>query len=370
MPTLRQFAKKAFHAGIYEGQDVLVDVDDVDLISLQPGRGFEHRDKWFRKLLFRDPTSTFTLRNPGLCKVKLTREYDLFLAVCQNYWDLIYVNAVDGWKDKCRVSACWIDEMWIADLPEVKILRDALDRFDYLFLSCRGTVEPLSKALGRQCYWLPGAVDTARFSPYPNPPERVIDVYSIGRRWEGIHNVLREATSQDFFYLHDTFLGMAKMDPQNHRHHRDLLANVAKRSRCFSVAPGKMDRPDETEDQVEIGLRYYEGSAAGTVMIGQAPKCLAFEERFPWPDVVIPLNPDGSDTISVLNQLRSEPERMAEIGHRNATEALLRHDWVYRWEELLRTVGLSPAPAMVARQQKLMELSAEGAEISKQVRCL
>jgi hypothetical protein len=29
--------------------------------------------------------------------------YDPFIAVCQNSWDLLYINAVDGWKDRLPV---------------------------------------------------------------------------------------------------------------------------------------------------------------------------------------------------------------------------------------------------------------------------
>jgi hypothetical protein len=46
------------------------------------------------------------------------------------------------------------------------------------------------------------------------------------------------------------------------------------------------------------------------------------------------------------------------IGRRNAAEALLRHDWVYRWKEILRIAGLAPSPEMDARERRLKELAA------------
>lgn len=357
MPTSRNFTRKAFQCGFYEAQDVLLDVDNVDLISLETRRGFRFKERWQRRLLFHDKSRKVIFGNPGLHKVRLTREYDLFVAICQNYWDLLYINAIDGWKDRCKTSVCWIDEMWAAQLPRYKYWLHALRRFDHVFVGCRGSAAPVSNAIGWPCTWMPPAVDTLRFSPYPNPPARAVDVYSIGRRWEGIHQALLQAAGRkEIFYVHDTFQG-ADMDVLDQKEHRDLFANVAKRSRHFMVAPAKMDTPEDTYGQIEIGYRYYEGAAAGTVMLGLPPTGEAFGEMFPWPDVVLPIRPDGSDVLDVLAGLRAEPERVSAISRRNAVEALLRHDWVYRWKEILRVAGIEPAPGMSARERSLKELA-------------
>ena len=45
------------------------------------------------------------------------------------------------------------------------------------------------------------------------------------------------------------------MEPLDYRQHRELFANMAKRSRYSLVSPAKMDSPDETRGQVEIGYR-------------------------------------------------------------------------------------------------------------------
>lgn len=357
MPTARKFARKAFRCGLYEAQDVLSEIDNVDLIGLHPSWGFRSCEKWLRRFLYHDRSRKLMFLNPGLQKVRLSQEYDLFVAVCQDYWDLPYFNAIEGWKDNCKTSVCWIDELWAAVIPGYKYWLDALSQFDHIFVGCRGSVATLSDAIGRSCRWLPGGVDTLRFNPYPNPPARVIDVYSMGRRWEGIHQALLQGAEQgEIFYVHDTFSVAGDREVSDHRQHRDMFANVAKRSRYFVVAPGKMDDP-ETAGQMEIGYRYYEGAAAGTVMIGQQPNCETFKETFDWPDAVLPIQPDGSDVIELLTRLDSEPERTDAISRRNATGALLHHDWAYRWKEILRVAGLEPLPNMTARERRLKSLA-------------
>jgi Glycosyl transferases group 1 len=358
MPTLRSLWREAFQCGLYEAQDVLTETNDVDMFDLQAGWGFRFKDRWQRRLLFRGVSPSLVYLNPGLQRIRLRQDYDLFIAICQNAWDLLYVNAVDKWKERCKVSVCWLGEVWAADIPSHRDLLRGLQRFDYVFVNSQGTVGPLSDFLQRQCHPLPTGIDTLRFSPFPSPPDRPIDVYSIGRRWEGVHQALLRAVSKrQLFYVYDSYQGMATMQPIDHKQHRDLFANLAKRSKYFLVSPGKMNLPQETGGQVEIGYRYFEGAAAGALMIGQAADCEAFRELFPWPGAVIEIRPDGSDTLEVLADLDSDPVRVRAISRRNAAESLLRHDWIHRWKKIFQVSGIEPSPGMVAREERLRNLA-------------
>jgi hypothetical protein len=157
---------------------------------------------------------------------------------------------------------------------------------------------------------------------------------------------------------------MANLEPYDIQQHRDLFANLAKRCKFFVVAPGKMNLPNETFGQIELGYRYFEGAAAGAVMIGQAPNTDAFRTSFGWVDSVIPVRSDGSDLRTVLASLTSEPGRMAAISHRNAAEALTRHDWLHRWKEILRIAGLSPGEGLLGRERRLSDLAITALEMA------
>ena len=56
MPSGRNFKKETFLCGHYEAQDILCEVDDVDLICFEPSPSYVFKDKWQRKLMFRDFT--------------------------------------------------------------------------------------------------------------------------------------------------------------------------------------------------------------------------------------------------------------------------------------------------------------------------
>jgi hypothetical protein len=358
MPTWRNFTKLTFRCGLYEAQDVLVEIDDVDLICLDLTWAAWFNEYWLRAPIYHDVSKKLIFANPGLRKVQLSRDYDVFIAVCTGFWDLPYINAIERWRDHCKVGICWLDELWISDIPGYKYWLHALNQFDYVFTGMRSTVSALSRVINRPCYWLPGGIDARRFSPLPGPATRGIDVYSIGRRYEGIHRELLKAAERgELFYIHDTHMKTSETEVYDHRQHRDLLANIAKRSRFFVVAPAKMNRFDQTRGQVEIGYRYYEGAAAGTVMIGETPDCEAYRELFQSPEAVIDIRPDGSDIMAVLGGLVSNPERMTAISRQNTKHALLHHDWVYRWSEMFRVAGVGASPRVAARERHLKDMA-------------
>jgi hypothetical protein len=226
-----------------------------------------------------------------------------------------------------------------------------------IFLYYSQTVKPLSAHLGSKCVFLPPGIDALLFSPYPKPPRRVIDVYSIGRRSDVTHRALvKMAADNGLFYLHDSIAGNKAIDAS---HHRTLFANAAKRSRYFIVNPGLIDRPEKTSRQIEIGNRYFEGAASGTIMVGERPDTEPFETLFDWPDAVFHLDYDSSDIERIMSDLDRQPERQETIRRTNVVQSLLKHDWAYRWEAILKAVGLAPMPQLLERKQCLQNVASQ-----------
>jgi len=139
------------------------------------------------------------------------------------------------------------------------------------------------------------------------------------------------------------------------------MANIAKRSRYFIANTAKIDKKFETHGQSEIGYRFAEGAASGTVMIGEPPENEVFRKYFGWRDAMIRVPFDTPDIAEILADLDSQPERLAEIRKNNVVQSLLHHDWVYRWRAILDIAGLEAKPALVAREKRLKKL-AEDAE--------
>lgn len=334
-----------------EFEDIIQEVDAVDLIA--PGRA-----SWFRQrknhALRVGKFSSITV-NPGVQRASVKRQYDLMFVICEKPSELLNLAALDGWKDNCKTSVCWLTEFYENDIPAYKSSLDILAKFDRVIFSTVGN-SAFRRLLPEKVSYLPPAVDALDFCPYPSPPKRFIDVLSIGRRSEEAHRgLLRMARANELFYVYDTLKDLATYNVEEHRF---LFANMAKRSRYFVVNPGKINRPEETGGQSEFGQRYFEGLAPGAILIGERPKNnKEFDRIFDWPDAVISV-PFGSENLgATIRELDKEPERQQSIRKRNITESLLKHDWIYRWESVLNLAGLQSGPRLLERKQRLANLT-------------
>jgi len=343
------FSRALFRCPHLEFEDLIAELDSAEIVAPKANPS-SLRHNIVKRAAYRLPVAL----NPGIHKVHPKARYDLFLAVCGQPQDLLMADAALKWRDVAATSVCLIDEFWITEIGAYRNFLHLLEKFDLVILYYSQTVKPLAERIKSTCMFLPPGVDTLLFSPYPDPVARSVDVYSIGRRSEITHQKLRKMAEDGLFYLHDS---MAGGDAINSREHRALFAKVAKRTRYFIVNPGLIDRPDIRRDQMEIGNRYFEGAASGTIMVGERPNNPEFERLFDWRDAVIRLPYDSEDIDILISELDSQPERQERIRRTNVAKSLLHHDWAYRWEAILNAVGLQPMPQLARRKERLKQLS-------------
>ena len=347
------FPKDLCRCPHYEFEDIICGIDSAVLLApaLDP---YSARSKLAMRLAYHTPVTL----NPGIRKLQAKTTYDIFFTVCAGLatpYDLLMINAVRNLRDMCKTSVCLVDELWAQQMSKHRHFLRLLADFDVILLYYSQTVKPLSEQIGRRCVFLPPGIDAIVFCPHPNPPKRVIDVYSMGRRSELTHQrLLRMAEESGLFYLHDSIAGTLAI---NSKEHRALFANIAKRSRYFIVNPGKIDRPDERGNQIEASNRYYEGAASGAVLVGERPENEEFQKLFDWPDAVIQLPYGSCDIDAVMKDLDGDPERQDRIRRTSVAQTLMRHDWVYRWETVLKTVDLEPMQGVLERKERLRKLA-------------
>ena len=339
----------------YEFEDVIGTVDQVDLlVPAYRRRSYFILDLAVNKLGRK--AAALGRVNPGIRARRLSRNYEIFFAVFQFATDAAALNAVSGWRERSRLAACWLEELWAGDLHRLQAQLALLRRFDVIFTNCLGSVEGLVRATGRPVIYQPPGVDALKFHPGVPPVERVIDVYNMGRRHSATPQVLLEwARDGRRFYLFDTFQGNIRF--QDPAEHRLQLANLIKRSRFFLANRAKANAEGETKRQEELGFRFFEGAAGGAVMIGEAPAVSTFHENFNWPDALIPMPFGGTGIGELIAELEAQPERLTRIRVANVANAVRRHDWAYRWRAVLEQLGLTPAPSLREREVKLAALA-------------
>lgn len=342
------------HCCGYEFEDTICDFDAVDMVA--PANSYDLSKNIYTLVKRITRSSRFANSiKPDPNPFFLSQEYELFFAVFASPCEFLSTSSIKGWRKKCHKAVCYLEEIWEKDIQSWKPILELLKDFDHIFLGHWHGTKAVAEITQRPCTYLPPGADAVKFSPYPHPPHRSIDVCYIGRRSPISHKALLELAEQrKIFYYYDTPKNFHVLDPKEHR---SLLANLIKRSRYFIANKSKVNQVDQTGGQLEFGYRFFEGAAAGAVMIGDFPATEAFYKYFDWPDAVVRIPFDAASIADIIAELDAQPERLVRISRDNVVNSLLRHDWVYRWREVLETVGLKPTPEMLSRKAHLKNLA-------------
>ena len=362
--SMRRLADLVAYCAQYEFEDVISEVTAADRVEATDLAALEFSRRSYKLLRLTGRSQRLAQAlAPRPALQRLQRDYQLFLPVFNHTHELYALRTIPDWRAHCKWAACFITEVWSHLLPSY--LLELLAQFDHVFIGTRHCVDEVARICGRPCTYLPQAADVLRFSTWPNQPARNIDVCNIGRRSPLTHEALvAMAASRRIFYYFDTFAGgTGKQRKQrtfrvaNPAQHRLLLASLLQRSRFFLASRSRVDEPEHTGKHEEIAGRFYEGVAAGAVLLGDAPATDEFRVQFDWPDAVIHTPFDCPRIEEVLAELTSDPQRLARTSCDNARNAALRHDWLHRLEVIFATLGLAATPGMLERKRRLTELA-------------
>ncbi|NES83966.1 MAG: glycosyltransferase family 1 protein [Moorea sp. SIO2B7] len=368
--SMREIHDLAAYCLLYEIEDVTYNMDKVDIIGLANSYDLY----FFRKVyyLINSVTRSTILAKsltPQLSPFSVEKEYELFFPIFNFFSELFLLQSIKGWRNKCQKAACYISEVWEHQIYKRKSLLEFLKDFDHIFLGVRNSTEVITKLTGKPCTYVPPAVDVLKFAPHSLSSHRGIDVCGIGRRSNITHKALLElAEKRKMFYYYDTMKTSSDVKygkkqitfrVKNYKEHRSLLSNILKRSRYAITNRANANEPYKTGGKEEFGYRFFEGAASGTVMIGVPPATKEFTKYFDWEDAVIPIPFDAPNIAETIAELDAQPERLARIRKDNVVNSLLRHDWVYRWQEILETVGVEPTEQLLERQAKLRKVADE-----------
>lgn len=339
---------------LYEFEDAIASVDTVDFFIPEHSYQSAHRNfKWVKKFT-RSPQIANSLKfDPN--SFTLEHDYDLFFMILDNPAKFIALDSIRNWRKRCKRAVCYIIEIWESRIPECKPYLELFKDFDHIYLGHTNSTKAVAEITGVPCSYLPFGTDTLKFSPNSINSPRGIDVTNIGRRSVITHQALLDRMDQgDFFYYYDT---PREFYVQNPGQHRNLLANLAKNSRYWITNnPNFNDDPREKKGiQKELGYRIFEGTAGGAVTIGNQTPTSEFQKYFDWEDALISIPADAPNIAEIIADLDSQSDRLERIRRRNISNSLLRHDWVYRWRQILETAGLEITPQIQLREAQLQQ---------------
>ncbi len=369
--SVRKIKTLVGYSSLYEFEDFISEVSDVDLIEVQDFKNIDKSRKVFKVLRKLDSSGRLSqLLAPSFIPERsrfyLDKKYDLLIYTFNSVFELFLFQAVQGWQNKAQHKACFINEFWEPELEDSDYLIELTKDFDHIFLGLHHSVDTITRLTGKPCSYLPLGVDALKFNAFTTSAKPLgIDICNIGRRSDVTHKALLEfARQNNWFYYYDTVSTARVADPglhitfhvKDHREHRSLYSNLLKHSRYFIANRAMVNRFKSESGKDEIPARYFEGCAAGTVMLGEPPNNPVFRDYFGWEDAVIAVPFDAPHIGEIIAELEAQPTRLATIQRNNTIQALLKHDWLHRLRVIYDTFALPYTPAMEERATQINAL--------------
>jgi glycosyltransferase involved in cell wall biosynthesis len=225
-------------------------------------------------------------------------------------------------RGSARRSAFAVDS-WSKSHAKIGCLA-TMQKLDPCFVAFRQSQKALAKDYPRARFeWLPFGIDTNVF--FPRGIQKDIFIYWMGRRYEPLHQaILAYCAAHNLKYVYTVNSGEIP-NPGD-------LGKLVSRARYFVVTPPDLDNPARTGGISPLVMRYMEGLAAGTRLLGVLPGSGEYEDLLPL-DAILQVAPDGSDLARKLEMDAENPD--ADRAVARASELVrTHHSWERRAEQI------------------------------------
>jgi Glycosyl transferases group 1 len=184
-------------------------------------------------------------------------------------------------------------DAWKPSITKIGIAA-TIERLNPCFVAYREAKDELERRFPLAKFvWLPFGADTDIF--YPRKEEKSAFVFWMGRRHEPLHQALLaycEARGLRYVYSNDG------------RFTTEELGRLTSSAEYFVATPPDLDNPKRTGGFSPLVMRYFEGLAAGTRLLGVLPRSGEYEAILPT-DALCQVSPDGSDLAKRLDEDRN-----------------------------------------------------------------
>lgn len=178
MFSQRNIEQLIWRGSIHEFEDIIMSIDAVHLLAPRRdsrSRGMMHA----RRIEYRMRYRMGMMQRKDMVPINVEGEYDLFFAVFHFAHELGYLNNIKNWRQRSRKAVCFILEQWQPEIECYKPYLKMLEEFDQVFVFSRWSIPEMRSISGRPVDYLAAGADALASCPYPHPPLRTIDVYSI-----------------------------------------------------------------------------------------------------------------------------------------------------------------------------------------------
>lgn len=278
------------------------------------------------------------------------KKYDLAVIVVSDLNQLGVLAAIPGWRSIADRFVAYVFEVWPVWLPAARrTIDEVVGQLDHLFVGTESVIGELSRSTTTPVTFVPPGVDVLQVSPPVTIDGKRIDVSNRGRRDRAQHGMFQQwAAETGAFYEFDTGSLAAVESPDGHRRH---FYEQAARSRAFVANVARFDQLDLRGTATEVGLRYFEAVACGTVLVGEHPPHEAMERVLCSPPGLLDLPVGTTEMPGLLAEFLADDRAVMELGLGNRRVGLRHHDVSYRWDVMAAALGIGEVAGVAARRE-------------------
>jgi len=290
---------------------------------------------------------------------------DLFIAALILSWPVNLLKGIRRWRRPFRRVYCYVFDCWVSEaaLAQPRI-RHKLSRFhrvvrqmDHVFVSNRRGVDDVGELYRVPVSYVPMAADVKQFGSMQ--ASRPISVNAYGRQHQRHVDALASAynTNRSTRALYHTS-HVSSAHVVNLQQHRAFFWKMLTMS-CITLAydPVLVDPGQRQFPYSFLGQRWFEGLAAGCVIVGYRPRCAETDELLTWEDATIECPDDTGEFLAFVEALLADEARLARVRRSNFSHMARSHDWGHRVVDMLGTLQIDVLPAWSSRLNELVALA-------------
>ncbi len=243
----------------------------------------------------------------------------------------------------------FILDAWKPSLTKIGLVA-TVERLDPCFVAYREATDELKRRFPLAKFvWLPFGAHTDVF--YPRSEEKSVFAFWLGRRYEPLHQALLSyCEARGLRYVYSQGGGLTTEE----------VGRLASSAQYYVVTPPDLDDPKRTGGFSPLVMRYFEGLAAGTRLLGVLPRSGEYESILPT-DAFCQVLPDGSDLAKRLDEDRGNPNNQRAVAE--ASEFVREHhSWRRRAEQVFAHLanGAAIEVAMMQKERQVGRASRPG----------
>lgn len=217
-------------------------------------------------------------------------------------------------------------------------------RLHRLYLGIGDGTEEISNRLGIATDYLPMAANVLGVGAQPFTPEndRPITISAFGRQHVPTMSALADhLNARDSEHLLYATNFVHTRGPADAVRYRSMFWQILRQSK-ISLAFDQISAPNPGGAQLSyVGPRWFESLAAGTVVLGWAPRSKDVGQLLDWTDSTIELADDPEASVTFVTNLLKDEERLQKASARNLSEMNRCHDWRHRLRWIMRDIGIA-----------------------------